>query len=190
MERPTVNAFMVVPKLPDRPPTTTNPGSGSGSKPGPAATTTTTAPVKLTVAGRGSAPAIGGVANPTATVSSSVLSSSVGDILRNPNTKRPRRQTGKAGKTKKNKDGQEEIGADPSIPDWNDITAALTPEAVAGGDQPAELSLGSGPSGHARPGHGLGPMLLDLVAAGMILSVLCGLQRARHDRRPRPALWL
>ena len=44
------------------------------------------------------------------------------DILRNPNTKRPRRQTGKNGKGKKDKDGEEEeYAGDPSIPDWNDI---------------------------------------------------------------------
>jgi hypothetical protein len=116
----------------------------------------------------------------------------VGDILRDPTTKRPRRQTGKGGKGNKNKDGQEEAYAgDPSIPDWNDITAALTPEAVAGTDGDAgQLSFGLDADGPGRPGPDVGPILLQLLAAGMILTVLWGLQRARRDSRPRPALWL
>jgi hypothetical protein len=191
MERPAANALMVVAHRPDPPasPPTTNPGSGSGARPGPGGTATT-APAKLTTAGGGSSPATGGVAAPTATAGTSLLPS-VGDILRNPTTKRPRRQTGKGGKGNQNKDGQEEeYAGDPSIPDWNDITAALTPEAVPGSGGESELSFGLGPAGENRPGPDVGPILLQLLAAGMIVTVLLGLQRARNDNRPRPALWL
>ncbi|MDQ1503397.1 MAG: hypothetical protein QOD57_1124, partial [Actinomycetota bacterium] len=131
MERPAVNGLMVVAKLPDAPstpPTTTKPGSGSAGKPVPPPTTNTTTPVRLTVAGGGPAPATGGLAAPVAPAAAKpLLPSSVGDILRNPS--RPRRQTDKPGKVKKTKDG---AAAEPSIPDWNDITAALTPDVVAG----------------------------------------------------------
>jgi hypothetical protein len=191
VERPAVNALMVLPKLPDpppTPPTTANPGTGSGSKPGAGGATTTTAPAKLTTAGVGS-PAIGRPAAPGVSAGPSVLPSSVGDILRNPTTKR--RQTGKGDKGKKSKDGpeEEEYAGDPSIPDWNDITAALTPEAaVAGGDELGELSLGPGESGRNEAGSGFGPMLLELMAAGMIGTVLWGLQRVRDESR-RAALW-
>jgi hypothetical protein len=186
---------MVVPKPADPPPAppAANPGAGSGGKPGPSATTTTTAPARLTVAGGGSPPPAGGIAVPKATPAagtSGSLPTSIDQILRNPNIKRPRRNV-KGGKAGKGKDGSAEVGSDLSIPDWNDVTAALTPGAVAGGDQAAELSLASGPTGH---GHGLrhrlGPMLLDLVAAGMIVTVLWGLGRARDARRPHRALWL
>lgn len=195
IERPAINALMVVAKLPDppaTPPTTTNPGSGSGTRPGPAATTTTTTipQAKVTTAGGGLAPARG-VTAPATTGGSSILPGNVSDILRNPTIKRPRRQTGKSGKGKKNKDGQEEeVAGDPSIPDWNDITAALTPEPVAGSGEETELSLGVGGAGHDRPGRNVGPMLLELVAGGMIVTVLWGLHRARQESRPRPALWL
>jgi hypothetical protein len=194
MERPAVNALMVLPKLPDpppTPPTTANPGAGSGSKPGAGGATTSTAPPKLTTAGSGS-PATGGLAAPGVTAGKSVLPSSVGDILRNPTTKR--RQTSKGGKGKKIKEGapeeeeEEEYAGDPSIPDWNDITAALTPEAVAGGDERGELSLGPGESGRTESGSGVGPMLLELMAAGMIGTVLWGLHRVRNESR-QPALW-
>ena len=191
VERPAVNALMVVPKLPDPPPTppgTANPGSGSPSKPGAGGSTPTTAPAKLTTAG-GGAPATGGLAAPAVTAGKSVLPNSVGSILRNPTTKR--RQTGKGGKGKKAKDGQpeEEYAGDPSIPDWKDITAALTPDAVAGGEEAGELSVGPGESGGDGRSSNAGPMLLELMAAGMIGTVLWGLQRVRHETRSRPALW-
>jgi hypothetical protein len=193
MERPAANALMVVANRPDPPatPPASDPGTGSGgAKPGPGGTTATTAPPKLTTAGGGPAPATGGVAASPATGGTSLLPG-VGEILRNPTTKRPRRQTGKGGKGNKNKDGQEEAYAgDPSIPDWNDITAALTPEAVAATGGDSELSFGLGPDGPDRPGPDVGPILLQLLAAGMIVTVLWGLQRARRDSRPRPALWL
>jgi hypothetical protein len=191
VERPAVNALMVVPNLPEpppTPPTTANPGTGSGTKPGTGGTTTSTGPAKLTTAGGGS-PATGGLAGPAVTPGTSVLPNSVGDILRNPTTKR--RQTGKGGKGKKNKDGQpeEEYVGDPSIPDWNDITAALTPDAVAGGDESGELSMGLAESGGVGRGSSAGPMLLELMAAGMIGTVLWGLHRVRAESRFRPALW-
>ncbi|HYT38141.1 MAG TPA: phosphodiester glycosidase family protein, partial [Acidimicrobiia bacterium] len=150
MERPAVNALMVVPKLPDPPPAppASGSGSGSGAKPGAGATTTTTAPLKLTVAGGGAAPATGGLVAPGAPAGNSGLPSSIDDILRNPNTRRPRRQSGKGAKGKRTKDGTDEAAAEPSIPDWNDINAALTPDAVAGADQPDELSLAAGSAGH------------------------------------------
>jgi hypothetical protein len=189
MERPAANALMVVANRPDPPASPpTNPGTGSGSKPG--GTTATTAAPKLTTAGGGPAPATGGVAAPTATPGTSLLPG-VGDILRNPTTKRPRRQTGKGGKGDKHNDGQEEeYAGDPSIPDWNDITAALTPEAVAGSGEVAELSFGFDPPEQDGPVRDVGAVLLQLVAAGMIVTVLWGLQRAHTDSRPRPALWL
>ena len=92
--------------------------------------------------------------------------------------------------SKKGKDGQAQAGPDPSIPDWNDITAALTPQAVPGSSQPAQLSLAAGPAGQHRTPHDPVRILLDLAGAGMIVTVLCGLRRARNDSRPRPALWL
>jgi hypothetical protein len=189
LERPAVNALMVVPRLPDAPPappTTTNPASGSASHPGGG---TSTAPGKLTVAGGTSAPAAGRVATPATTAGNSVLPSSVGDILRNPNTKRTRHQGGKSGKGKKSKDGTEEVAVDSSIPNWNDITAALTPEAVAGGDKAGEVTLAVA-ARLDRSGHDVGPMLLQLVAAGMIALVLWGLWRAYEESRPGHALWL
>jgi hypothetical protein len=186
---------MVVPKPADPPPAppAANPGAGSGGKPGPSATTTTTAPARLTVAGGGSPPPAGGIAVPKATPAagtSGSLPTSIDQILRNPNTKRARGSV-KAPKIKTGKDGSAVVGSDPSIPDWNDITAALTPNAVAGGDQPAELSLASAAAGH-RHGlrHSFGPLLLDLIAAGMIVTVLWGLGRARDAKRPRHVLWL
>jgi len=187
-----VNALMVVPKLSDPPPAppASGSGSGSGAKPGAGATTTTTAPLKLTVAGGGSAPATGGLVAPGAPAGNSGLPSSIDDILRNPNTKRPRRQSGKGAKGKRTKDGTDEAAAEPSIPDWNDINAALMPDAVAGADQPDELSLAAGSAGHHGPRHDPGRMLLDGAAAGLIATVLWGLQRARVESRPRPALWL
>ncbi|HEV7535621.1 MAG TPA: phosphodiester glycosidase family protein, partial [Acidimicrobiia bacterium] len=201
-ERPAVNALMVLPKA-------AGPsggsggsgggsgagsgggsGSGSGSKPG-GATTATTAPAKLTTAGDGSAPkAVGGLVTPTTGSAGSGLPS-VDEILRNTTTKRPRRlNKGGEGKAKKSKDGQSEAGADPSIPDWNDINGAFTPESLAAsGDQPAELSLGAAPAHHG-PRHDPVRLLLDAAAAGMIVVVLSGLRRARLESRPRPALWL
>jgi hypothetical protein len=192
MERPAANALMVVANRPDppAPPSTTDPGTGSGDSTPGGSTTNTTALPKLTTAGGGPDPATGGVAAPTGTGGTSLVPS-VGDILRNPTTKRPRRQTGKGGKGNRDKNGQEEAYAgDPSIPDWNDITAALTPEAVAAAGGDAELSFGPGADGQDRPGPDVGPIVLQFLAAGMIVTVLWGLQRARRDSRPRPALWL
>ncbi|HEV7863249.1 MAG TPA: phosphodiester glycosidase family protein, partial [Acidimicrobiia bacterium] len=190
MERPAVNALMVVPKRPDPPPAPpSTPGSGSGSNAGPVGTTTTTAPVKLNVAGSGPAPATGAVAAPAVPAASGPLLPGVDQILRN-TTKRPHRQTAKGTKAKKTKDGKEVVGPDSSIPDWNDPAAALTPGAVAGGDEEAELSLGAGAGGHHGPGHDPGRMVLRLVAAGMIVVVLSGLRRVRNDHRPRHVLWL
>jgi hypothetical protein len=190
-ERPAANAFMVVPKPADTPaPPVTNPGTGA--EPGTGGTTATTAPAKMTTAG-GGAPATGGVASPApATTSGTSILGGVSDILKNPNTKRPRRQTDKQGKGKKAKDGheeEEEFAGDPSIPDWNDITAALTPEAVAAAEESDELSLGLGASGDATE-HNYRAVLLQLIAAGMISSVLWGLRRAYDDSRPPAALWL
>jgi phosphodiester glycosidase len=192
MERPAANALMVVANGsdPTPPPPSTNPGTGSGGRPAPGGTAATTAPSKLTTAGGGSAPATGGLAAPTATAGKSLLPG-VGDILRNPTTKRPRRQKG--GKGNKTKDGQEEeevYAGDPSIPDWNDITAALTPEAVARSGAESELSLGLDPAGPNGPGRDVGATLVQLLAAGMIVTVLWGLRRTREDSRPRPALWV
>ena len=193
MERPAANALMVVAHQSNPPaPPPANPGTGSGPRPGPGGgSPATTAPGKLTTAGGGPAPA-GGIAVPTATAGTTLLPG-VGEILRNPGTKRPRRPIGKGGKGGTPKDGEAEEEAyagDPSIPDWNDITAALTPEAVAGTDRGTELSFG--PDGDGPQGRGLdvGAALLQLVAAGMIVTVLWGLQRARTDSRPRPALWI
>jgi hypothetical protein len=188
-ERPAANALMVVAKLPDPPPSSSN-GSGSGSGSGTPATTATTAPAKVTVAGGGSAPAAGKLTAPATPAAPTALPATIDQILNNPNTSRPRRQSGKGTKDHKAKDGQAEVGAEPSIPDWNTITDALTPEAVASGDQPAELSLASGAPGHHGPRHDPVRMLLDFAAAGMIATVLCGLQRVRNDSRPRPALWI
>jgi hypothetical protein len=198
VERPAINALMVVAKQPDPPPPATNPGSGtgsgagsgSGSNAGAGTTPATAAPGKLTTAGGGTTPAKGVVAAPPTTAGGSVLPANISDILSNPATRRPRRQT-KPGKGKKTKDGQEEVAGDPSIPDWNDITAALTPEAIAAGNGDSELSLGAGdidPGG--RRHRDLVPLTLDALAGGMILTVLWGLQRARQESRPRPALWL
>ncbi len=189
MERPAANALMVVANRADNRPPTTNPGTGSGGGSGSGGSTATTGP-KLTTAGGGAAPAPGRATAPTATSGTSLIPG-VGDILRNPTTKRPRRLKG--GKGNKNKDGQteEEVYAgDPSIPDWNSITAALTPEAIARSGGESELSLGLDPAGSDGPGRDVGTTLLQLLASGMIVSVLWGLQRARKDSRPRPALWL
>jgi hypothetical protein len=191
MERPATNALMVVANRPDppAPPPTTDSGTGSGDPTPGGSTTAITAPPKLTTAGDGPAPGTGGVAAPTDTGGTSLVPS-VGDILRSPTTKRPRRQTGKGGKGNRNKDGQEEAYAgDPSIPDWNDITAALTPEAIAAAGGDSELSFGPGADGQDRPGSDVGAIALQFLAAGMIVTVLWGLQRARRESRPRPALW-
>lgn len=191
MERPAANALMVVANRSDSPasPPTSNPGTGSGPRPGPGSTTATTAAPKLTTAGGGPAPATGGVATPTASPGTSLLPG-VGEILRNPTTKRPRRQTGQGGKGNKHNAGEDEVyTGDPSIPDWNDITAALKPEAVPGRGEDTELSFGLGPDAPEGPGPDVGAILLRLLAAGMIVTVLCGLQRVRRATRPHPALW-
>jgi hypothetical protein len=182
---------MVVAKLPDPPPpSSSGSGSGSGSNPGTPATTATTAPARVTVAGGGSAPDAGKLVAPATPAAPTALPATIDQILNNPNTSRPRRQSGKGTKDHKTKDNQAEVAAEPSIPDWNTITDALTPEAVAAGDQPAEVSLAGGAPGHHGPRHDPVRMLLDLAAAGMIATVLSGLRRARNDSRPRPALWL
>ena len=194
-ERPALNALMIMPKSAfPPPPTTTSPGAGSGSgsgsdaQPRGSGTTGGTAAPKLSVAGGGSTPGTGAVGVPAAKPGSPVLPNSVGDILRNPTTKRPRR-LGKS-KGKKHADSpEEELTADPSIPDWDDITAALTPEAVDSGEQYQDLSLGV-LAGSEPPGRPVGPVLLRLLAAGMIVTVVWGLQRVRRDRRARLVLWL
>lgn len=194
---PPVNAFMVVPKPADPPPPPPpgNPGGG-GAKPGTGPTTATTAPPKLTTAG-GGAPATGGTATPApaATTATSVLPGNVRAILKNSGTKRSRRQTTKSGKAKKAGDGdvavEEEYAGDPSIPDWRDITAALTPEAVAAAESSDELSLGFAGPGGEGPGSDYVAVSLQLLAAGMIGAVLWGLRRVHEGSRPgRPALWL
>lgn len=193
-ERPAANAFMVVPRPADPPPGT-NPGTGTGTgaKPGSAGTSATTAPGKVTTAGGGSGPATGmPAAAPGATTGTSVLPGNVSGILKNPTTKR--RQTGKNNKGKKAKNGEadvaeEEVVGDPSIPDWNDITAALTPEQVAAAEESDELSLGLGAAGGEGPDTDYGTVGLQLIAAGMITTVLWGLRRAHDATRPRPVLW-
>jgi hypothetical protein len=191
-EHPAANTLMVVPNLPGPPPSSSGSnGSGSGSGSGSSGTTPTTAPGKVTVAGGASAPAAGKLAAPASSTPLTALPSTVHDILSNPSTKRAHRPSSKDGKGHRAKDAQgNEVVADPSIPDWNTITAALTPEAVAAGDQPEELSLAGGPAGHHGPGPDPVRMLLDLAAAGLIATVLLGLQRARAESRPRRALWL
>jgi hypothetical protein len=123
-----------------------------------------------------------------------VLPGTVADALRDPGTKRAKRPTSKIGKGRKKTDGgeeeaPEEYAGDPSIPDWDDITAALTPETVATGDSEDVLALGPGESGRAGPGAAVVPMALRLIAAAMIGTVLWGLHRARDGVRARPALW-
>jgi hypothetical protein len=192
-EHPAANTLMVVPNLPDPPPSSSGSGGsgGAGSNPGSSGTTATAAPAKVTVAGGGSAPSAGTLASPASPAPSTALPSTVHDILSNSTTKRARHLANKDGKGHKAKDAQgNEVAGDPSIPDWNTITAALTPEAVANGDQPEELSLAAGAGGHHGPGHDPVRMVLDLSAAGLIATVLWGLQRARAESRPRPALWL
>ncbi|HYH51981.1 MAG TPA: phosphodiester glycosidase family protein, partial [Acidimicrobiia bacterium] len=193
-ERPAANAFMVVPRPVDTPPGT-NPGADPGTGPKPTGgTTATTAPGKLTTAGGGGAPATGTPAapgTPGPTTGTSVLPGNVAGILKNPATKRPRRQTDKSSKGKKAKDGEfdEEVVGDPSIPDWNDITAALTPEQVAAAKDSGELSLGSGALGAEGTDTDYGAALLQLIAAGMIGTVVWGLRRAHDATRPRAVLW-
>jgi hypothetical protein len=214
MERPAVNTLMVVPNPAGPPPTppTTTPGSGAGagsgngsgagsgagsgsgsaSGSGGGGTTATTAPVKLSVAGGGSAPAGGAVAAPAPAAGHPVLPGNVDGILRNPTTKRPRRQPGAAGRVKTTNGGPE-AGSEPVIPDWNDITAALTPDgaAASGDDQPAaSVALGPAFVDQRSNPRDVGREVLELVAGGMILSVLWGLHRVRPGRRPRPAIWI
>lgn len=193
LERPAVNALMVVPKPADPPPTPPT-TAASGTKPGTGATTTT-APVKVSGAGGGSATP--GVAAPVTGGGSSILPGTVGDVLRQPETKRAKRPGGKNGKGKKNGgrngdgDGdavEEAYAGDPSIPGWDEITAALTPEARAA-RAAGELSLGPADSGGNGAGAAVMPLLLQAVAAGMIATVLWGLHRTRAENRPRPALW-
>lgn len=194
VERPAVNALMVLPKPPAPPPPaappSTKPGPGSGTKPATGGTTATTAPVKVTGAGGGSpAP---GVAAPAVT-GGSVLPGSIGDVLRDPGTKRVKRPTARIGKGRKKADrgGEAPEGylGDPSIPGWDDITAALTPGTLSPHDPEAELSLGPADPGRQGPGTPVVPIVLRLVAAAMIGTVLWGLHRAREGVRARPALW-
>jgi hypothetical protein len=122
-----------------------------------------------------------------------VLAGTVADVLRDPGTKRAKRPTAKIGKGRKRADGgeeaPEEYAGDPSIPGWDDITAALTPETVTTGDSEDQLALGPGESGRDGSGAAVVPMALRLIAAGMIGSVLWALHRARDSVRVRPALW-
>jgi len=215
MERPAVNALMVMPPAPPAPGSGGSgsgsgsgsgagngsgpgsgggPGAGGGSGTGPTGgpATGTTAPLKLTTAGGGPAPAVGGLVSAPPAGSGHSGAPTVDDILRNPTTKQPRRITkGGDAKGKKTRDGGDQTAADPSIPDWADINAALTPDALAApSNRPAELALAPGGPGHHHPGRDLPRLALDATAAGMILAVLSGLRRVRLDRRPRPALWL
>ena len=190
-ERPAANAFMVVAKPADPPPGPPSTTPGTAAKPGTGGTTVTTAP-KLTTAGGGAAPATGALAAPAAgTGGSSILGGTVSDILKNHATKRPRRQTTKRGKGKTAHDGEaeEEFTGDPSIPDWSDITAALTPEAVAAAEEAGEQSLGAGMVDGEGTEHDYAAVLLQLIAAGMISTVFWGLRRVHEDARARPALW-
>lgn len=195
-ERPAVNALMVVARPASSPPAppTTNPGPGGGSGVKPGAATGTTAAPKLSVAGGGSTPGPG-TGTPAATAGTPLPPNSGGGILGNLSPKRPRR-AGKGGKGGKGGNGghstdgsEEELATDPSIPGWDDITAALTPEAVAAGEEGEDLSLDVG-LGDEGPGRAVGPMLLQLLAVGMIVTVVAGLHRAHRESRPRPALWL
>jgi hypothetical protein len=183
---PALNAFMVVPKPAGPAPTNPGPGNNSGS----GGTTATTAAPKLTTAGGGSAPGTGVAAAPAAPGTTAgpggPATTSNG---KNTQAKKPRRQVGKHNKGKKAEHGEEEIVGDPSIPDWNDITAALTPEAVAAAPESDELSLDLGGTGGDEAGTNAGLVLLQLVAAGMIGTVLWGLRRAYDEARPSRALW-
>lgn len=192
VERPAVNTLMVIPKPADPPPTTptTSGGGGSGAN---RPTTTTTAPIKVSGAGAGGGPATGGVAAPAVTGGSQILPSTVGDVLRQPETKRPKRGTGKHGKGRKDGDGgageDEEYAGDPSIPGWDDITAALTPEQLAAAGEGSELSFGAGEGGGDATGAAVAALALQLVAAGMIGGVLWGLHRTRTESKPRRVVW-
>jgi hypothetical protein len=193
-ERPAANAFLVVPRTAD-PPAGSNPGTnpGTGAKPG-SGSTATTQPGKLTSAGGGSTPGVGAPATPgtpPATTGTSVLPGNVSQILKNPGTKRPRRQTGKhdKGKRDRGEEAEEEFVGDPSIPDWDDITAALTPEQIAAAEESGELSLGAGGFGGDGPGTDYGAAFAQLIAAGMIGTVLWGLRRAHEATRPRSVVW-
>jgi hypothetical protein len=183
---PALNTFMVV-----RKPAGPQPGPGGNPGPGSGGTTATTAPGKVTTAGGGSAPATGAPAAPGGPGTSAGQAPGRATGGKNPQAKKPRRQTGKHNKGKKAKDGEEEVAVDPAIPDWNDITAALTPEAVGGVRESDELSLDLGAPGSSDdPRADVSLVLLQLVAAGMIGTVLWGLRRAYDDNRPARVLWL
>ena len=202
-ERPAVNTLMVVPNPPAPAPGTgggsgsgSGGGSGSGSpsggKSGPSTTPTTASPRVTVAGGGGSAPATGGlVGTPAPGPSGGGAVPSVHDILSNPAAKRRRPPTGPAGAAtpKKAKGGQPAAGAAPSIPDWNDIAAAVSPRPSDGAGGPDEVALSADPAAHHGPGRDPVRTGLDLLAAGMIVSVLSGLRRIYNDRR-RPAMWI
>jgi hypothetical protein len=200
-ERPAANTLMVVAKqaAPPATPPSSNPGTGSvggATNSGTGGNTGAPVPGKVTTAG-GTGPTGGTAASPAPATpagagGSSVLPGNVSDILRNPTTKRPRRLT-RGDKGRKNKDGHSEDEAyagDPSIPDWNDITAALTPEQVAAQGDGTELSLAGGADGHDGAAGDPGQIILELLAAGMIVTVLWGLRRAQDKSRPERVGWV
>ncbi len=191
MERPAVNALMVVPNAPAPTPGAGGGGSGSGSgaKSGPSTTPSTSSP-RLTVAGNGSAPGTGGLAGTPAPSPGGAAVPSGTDIFGNPATKRRSVPTGSTTKGKKDKGGQPAAGGDVSLPDWNEIAAAVTPAVSDAPSGPAELSLAAGPATHHGRGHDPVRTGLELLAAGMIAGVLTGLRRVRDDRRPQRALWI
>src|SRR5581483_7566497 len=96
MERPAVNALMVMPPSPPAPGSGgsgSGAGGGSGTGPTGGPATGTTAPLKLTTAGGGPAPAVGGLVSAPPAGSGHSGAPTVDDILRNPTTKQPRRIT-------------------------------------------------------------------------------------------------
>ena|GEM_PF-1495528 len=195
MERPAVNTLMVVPNPQAPAPGTGGGGSGSGSGSKSGGTTPTTASPRVTVAGGGSGPAGGLVGapapNPAGGGSGGAGVPSGAVMAGIPTTIRPLRLTGGAGpgKAKNAKGGPAVAGGDASLPDWNDIAAAVTPNLSDPTAAPTELALADGPAGRHGPGRDPVRTGLDLLAAGMIVSVSGGLRRVRNERR-RPALWL
>ncbi|HVW32277.1 MAG TPA: phosphodiester glycosidase family protein, partial [Acidimicrobiia bacterium] len=185
-----VNALMVVANRPVTPPPPPSTG-GSGSK----GTAAGTAPVKVTTAGSGGAPATGGLVPATPappTTAGPGNGPSAGEGPANPATRKARKPgNGKsAPKVKKARDGKDEAVTDPSIPDRHDINDAIPPHVAADGGPDEDVALAAAPAGHHHGSGRTARMLAELLAAGMIGSVLCGLQKARQDRRPRRIMWL
>lgn len=187
VERMAPNALVIVPKAPDPRPsdsttTTTGPGGGQGPGSGPA-----------DPAGDDDAVLTGGSrfwpGDPTGDTSSpsendpAFLTGGAGawDRLVLPSLDEEQRK-GTKGRGKGRHRDSDAVGN--LNGDWLPVMPPLP------GFAPGDSALAAGPAEDGGPLLDLAFTTAAMVAAGMVLAVLAGINSVRRSRRPRPALWL